>query len=174
MKDTSDTTGPALNRRQLLETVGTAAAALAAASLAGAAEAQRATADRMPFKATLTNRFQTTPLPLSPAMLSQAVSGTGESELLGEFTVVAHRTVQMGVDGQFLWSDAEGVFTTASGDALFWRTNGLAGQPAAFVVTGGRGRFCGAVGSGAIPRIVVDPATGDATLTWEGTLSIPG
>ncbi len=79
----------------------------------------------------------------------------------------------MGVDGQFLWSSAEGVFTTATGDALYWRTNGLAGQPAAFVITGGRGRFCGAAGSGAIPRIVVDSATGDATLTWEGTLSVP-
>jgi hypothetical protein len=106
-------------------------------------------------------------------MVSQAVSGKGQSDLVGEFTIVAHRTVQMGVEGQFLWSSAEGVFTMANGDALYWRTNGLAGQPAAFIITGGRGRFCGAAGSGAIPRIVVDPGTGDATLTWEGTLSVP-
>jgi hypothetical protein len=169
-----DTTGTTLNRRQLLETAGTAAAAQAAASFAGAAEAQTPAADVMPFQATLTNRFQSTPLPLSPAMVSQAVSGTGQSDLVGEFTIVAHRSVQMGVDGQFLWSSAEGVFTMANGDALYWRTSGLAGQPAAFIITGGRGRFCGAAGSGAIPRIVVDPATGDATLTWEGTLSVPG
>jgi hypothetical protein len=166
-------TSSAMNRRQLLETVGTAAAALAAVGLAGSADAQAPSADRIPFQATLTNRFQSTPLPLSPAMVSQAVSGTGRSDLLGEFTIVAHRTVQMGVDGQFLWSSAEGVFTTASGDALYWRTNGLAGQPAAFIITGGRGRFRGAAGSGAIPQILVDPATGDATLTWEGTLSLP-
>jgi hypothetical protein len=162
-----------INRRQLLETVGTAAAALAAAGIAGSAQAQTRAADLLPFKATLTNRFQSTPLPLSPAVVSQAVSGKGQSDLVDEFTVVAHRTVQMGVDGQFLWSSAEGVFTTASGDALYWRTNGLAGQPAAFIITGGRGRFYGAAGSGVIPRIVVDPATGDATLTWEGTLSVP-
>lgn len=168
----SHQTSSAINRRQLLETVGTAAAALAAAGIAGAAEAQSPAADLMSFKATLTNRFQSTPLPLSPPMVSQAVSGTGESDLLGPFTVVAHRTVQLGVDGQFLWSSAEGVFTMANGDALYWSTNGLARPPAAFVVTGGRGRFCGAAGSGAIPRIVVDPATGDATLTWEGTLSV--
>lgn len=169
----SDTTSTLVHRRQLLEMAGTAAAALAAAGLAGSAEAQVPAAELMPFKATLTNRFQSTPIPLSPRMVSQTVSGTGQSDLLGEFTVVAHRTVQMGVDGQFLWSSAEGVFTAANGDTLYWKSNGIAGQPAAFIITGGQGRFCGAAGSGAIPRIVVDPATGEATLTWNGKLSVP-
>ena len=62
-----------------------------------------------------------------------------------------------------------GVFTADTGDALFWATTLIDG----FVVTGGKGRFCGAAGSGAISAFVPAADKGRATITWEGMIEVP-
>jgi hypothetical protein len=94
-------------------------------------------------------------------------------DLIGQITVTAQRTVQLGVEGQPLWSGANpGVFTAANGDAIFWAANGVAGGPGAFLITGGKGRFAGAVGSGAV-SVVTDATKGEATWSWVGMISRP-
>ena len=149
-----------------------ALAVLALLGLAVPGSAQEV--DLVPFKATFTVRFQSTPVPVNPPIIAQVVSGTGQAELIGQITVNAQRTVQLGVDGQPLWAGVNpGVFTAANGDSLFWVANGVVGSPGAFVITGGKGRFAGAVGSGGIPSVVTNPTTGESTWSWVGVISLP-
>lgn len=159
-----------MSRRQLLEAAGTAAAAVAAMGFAGQAEAATPAVDVMPLKATFTARFQSLTIPLDLPIIAQLVTGTGDSNLLGKITVAAHRTIQLDPNGQQLWSGANpGVFTNDSGDALFWSTGQL---PNGFLVTGGRGRFSNAVGSGTI-KATPNPATGEITFVWDGMIQVP-
>jgi hypothetical protein len=154
--------------------VSLALTALALLGIAVPGEAQQPPQDLVPFKATFTVRFQSTPVPVNPPMIAQAVSGAGQADLIGQITVTAQRTVQLGVDGQPLWSGANpGVFTAANGDAIFWATNGVVGAPGAFLITGGKGRFAGAAGSGAIPSVVTDPTKGETTFSWVGMITRP-
>jgi hypothetical protein len=145
---------------------------LALLGVAGPGGAQQL--DLVPFKATYTVSFQSTPVPVNPPIVSQAVSGAGQADLIGQIAVTAQRTVQLGVDGQPLWSNANpGVFTAANGDTLFWVANGVVGGPGAFIITGGKGRFAGAVGSGTVTLVAADPAKGTSTWSWVGTVSAP-
>jgi len=167
----SDTTSASMSRRQLLEAAGTAAAAVAAAGLA--APAQAATPETLPFKATFTVKFQTTMIPVHPPIISQGVTGAGQSDLLGPVTVAAYRRLQLDPDGNLWYGGADpGVFTAANGDAVFWVTKGMPGVTGRFFINGGKGRFCGATGSGTVTQ-VDDPAKGETTFTWDGTISIP-
>jgi hypothetical protein len=164
----SDTTSAGMSRRKLLEAAGTAAAAVAAAGLAGSAAA--ATPQPMPFKAIFTVGFQSLTIPLDLPIVTQLVTGAGQSDLLGKFTVAARRTVQLGLNGEPLGSGANpGVFTADNGDALFWTTDQ---RPGGFVITGGKGRFCGAVGSGNVTG-TPNPATGEITIAWDGMIQVP-
>jgi hypothetical protein len=130
--------------------------------------------DLLPFTAKFTVRFQSTPVPVNPPIIAQAVAGAGQADLIGQMTVAAQRTVQLGVDNQPLWSHVNtGVFTAANGDAIFWVGSGVVGSPGAFVITGGKGRFAGVAGSGAIPSVVTDPATGESTWSWVGMITRP-
>jgi hypothetical protein len=168
----SDTPNTGVSRRQLLEAAGTAVAAVAAAGLAAPAEA--ATPQTMPFKATFTVKFQTTMIPVHPPIVSQGVTGAGQADLLGAVTVAAYRRLQLDPDGNFWYGGADpGVFTAANGDAVFWVTKGVVGGAGGFFITGGKGRFCGATGRGTIPTQVDDPAKGETTFTWDGTITIP-
>jgi hypothetical protein len=164
----SDTTSTGMSRRKLLEAAGTAAAAVAATSLAGSAAA--ASSQPMPFKATFTASFQSLTLPLDLPIVTQLVTGAGQSDLLGKFTVAAHRTVQLGLNGEQLGAGANpGVFTAENGDALYWATDQRVGG---FMITGGKGRFCGAAGSGNVTG-TPNPSTGEITFAWDGMILAP-
>jgi hypothetical protein len=146
---------------------------LALLGLAGPGSAQQPPLDLVPFNATFTVRYQSTPVPVNPPIITQVVSGAGQADLIGQFTVTAQRTVQLGVEGQPLWSSGNpGVFTAANGDTIFWTANGVAGGPGAFLITGGQGRFAGIVGSGAV-SVVTDATKGESTWTWVGKISRP-
>ena len=88
-------------------------------------------------------------------------------------THVAH----LGVDGAFLRStDGRAAFTGPSGDALFLSWSGAA-RPTetanlyafagAFTITGGKGRYAGAIGSG-VMNSRVNLATFEVAQVWEG------
>jgi hypothetical protein len=141
--------------------------------LAVPGSAQQPPLDLVPFTATITVRFQSTPVPVSPPIIAQAVSGAGQADLIGQITVTAQRTAQFGVDGQPLWHSVNpGVFTAANGDTIFWAVNGVVGGPGAFIITGGQGRFAGVVGSGAFSA-VTDATKGETTMSWVGKISRP-
>jgi hypothetical protein len=146
-------------------------AALALLGLAGPARAQQPPQDLVPFKATFTVKFESLMIPLTPPILSQLVTGTGEGDLIGKFTVAAHRTARLGLDGKLIDAGADpGVFSATNGDALFWTTVLTGGG---FVITGGKGRFAGVAGSGAITAFDTNAATGETTITWEGMITRP-
>jgi hypothetical protein len=164
----SDTTSAGMSRRKLLEAAGTTAAAVAAAGLAGPAAA--ATPKVIPFKATFTVSFQSLTIPLDFPIVAQLGTGAGQSDQLGKFTVAVYRSHQMGLNGEDLGGGANpGVFTADNGDALFWTTGYLFNG---FLVTGGKGRFCGAAGNGTIIG-TPNPATGDITFSWDGMIRVP-
>jgi hypothetical protein len=164
----SGTNSAGMSRRQLLESAGTAAAAVAAAGLAGPAAG--GTPPVMPFKASFTASFQSLTIPVNPPIVTQLVTGPGQSDLLGKFTVAALRIHQLGLNGEDLGGGADpGVFTADNGDALFWTTGHLVNG---FLVTGGKGRFCGAAGNGTIIA-TPNPATGEITFAWDGMIRVP-
>jgi hypothetical protein len=168
----SDAISAGMSRRQLLEAAGTAAAVVAAASLA--APAQAATPETSPFKLTVTWRPQAgLTIPFDPPVRYDLLTGEGQADLLGNFTLVAHRRLQLGLDGKVLWGGTDaGVVSGANGDALFYAHNLLAGAPApVFLITGGKGRFCGASGSGTVTT-VAGPNAGESISTWEGTIQV--
>jgi hypothetical protein len=146
---------------------------LALFGLAGTGRAQQPPQDLVPFKATFTATFQSLTIPLNPPIVSQHVSGSGQADFLGQFTVAARRTSQLGPDGQEIWGGGNpGVFTAANGDAIFWATNGVTGGAGAFLITGGKGRFAEAVGSGT-GTATPDPAKGTVTFSWVGMITRP-
>jgi hypothetical protein len=145
---------------------------LALVGLALPAVAQQAPKDMVPLKFVVTGTFPTPfVVPVEPPIWILNVSGwTGEAEGIGPITYVESSTAQLGVDGALLSiNNATAVITAANGDAIFLRFSGLVrstGCDHQFVVTGGKGRFAGATGSG--------KATGDLkALTFEGMVSKP-
>jgi hypothetical protein len=135
---------------------------LALLGIAGPGRAQQL--NLVPFKATFTVSSQATPVPVNPPIVSLAVSGAGEADLIGQITVTAQSTLQLGVDGQPLWASLNpAVFTAANGDAIFGVVNRVVGAPGAFIITGGKGRFAGAVGSGTVT----------STWSWVGNVTAP-
>ena len=81
--------------------------------------------------------------------------------------------------GPLSFKDGVGVMTAANGDALFISRNGLSRATATgvtvefgYIVTGGRGRFAGATGSG-VGRFVSDRSKNEITGFFEGTISAP-
>ena len=84
--------------------------------------------------------------------------------------IAAHRIVQLGLNGEQLGAGANpGVFTADNGDALYWITDQAVGS---FVITGGKGRFCGAAGTGTATG-TPNPATGEITFAWDGMIQVP-
>jgi hypothetical protein len=142
---------------------------LALFGLAGTGRAQQPPQDLVPFKATFTATFQSLTVPVDPPMRFDLVSGTGQADFLGPFTIAAHRVFQLGLDGQPVWGNANpGVFTGANGDAIFWQTGGNA----IFIITGGKGHFAGATGSGQ-STAAPGPKAGETTFSWVGMITRP-
>ncbi len=123
----------------------------------------------MPFKATaqgsISYALQT---PLPRPIVSQQLSLAGDAPLLGRITHMEYHIGHVGADGAFKTvTDGTGVTTGAKGDALFLSWSGFVRPTAAggvigdgaFIITGGRGRFLGATGSGTLitnPDLIVD------------------
>jgi hypothetical protein len=136
--------------------------ALAALAMLGLARlcpvfAQQPSRNLVPLKLSLTGPL--TPrfvIPLEPEIRLGTFTADGTSDLLGAVKFVEANTVHVGADGKLLAvTDGKGVLTGANGDALFISYSGLVlpsqvDADFAFTVTGGRGRFLGATGSGVI------------------------
>jgi hypothetical protein len=147
-----------------------------------AAQAQSASKDLVAFKATTTIRFDGFVIPLDPPVVSARLTGTGQSDLLGAFTMLGHALVSLGVDGGPLFpTDEIHVYTAANGDAVFVTIGGFpssTGTPGIVTpqgnwkITGGKGRFAGAVGSGVF-KGTADFTKSEETLTLEGMISRP-
>jgi len=135
----------------------------------------------VPFQATLKAAFRVFVIP-NPPISSVEETGTGEATPLGQFTWVGHLMAHLGVDGiPTRGTNGIGVLTAANGDALFVTFDdlsrpsskpGVALFEGAFTITGGKGRFTGAVGSG-FARFEVTPGKGEVAVSWEGTVSAP-
>jgi hypothetical protein len=101
------------------------------------------------------------PIPLNPPAMTMKLVGGGNAVPIGKFTTLEQPTLRFGVDGAGLWTEAVGVFTAENGDTITYQYKGLVPlQQAAFVITGGTGRFKGVTGSG--------------TMTWADDATTPG
>jgi hypothetical protein len=147
------------------------------------AQAQQPARATLAFKATVSGIADALILPTDPPVASARLNFKGTSELLGGATsYVDIHTGHFGIDGAWLGlTDAIGVFTGPTGDALFvqWFAAGRPTEKAgiytgtgAFRVSGGRGRFAGATGSGIVTS-VVNLNTLEVTHGWDGLVVLP-
>lgn len=180
----SNPSDAAMSRRQLLQVAATAAAVTTGLAGLGAAATPSpgATApapDQVSFKANLAGDWDGFLIPLNPPVVADRQSATGQADLLGQVTFVGHHFVQLNVAGiPQAVTDGLGVLAAANGDALFISWSGLVHRGAteaelAFVVTGGRGRFLGATGSGVRTDMVTrtsQPSKSTFVSTIEATL----
>jgi hypothetical protein len=124
----------------------------------------------VPFKGSLEGTQSITPL--QPPFGAVSGSATGQSTLMGQFTVLFPHTVN------FVTHTGVGTytFTAANGDTVTADFTGLA-QEGAIVsivehatITGGTGRFAGATGTFTVQR-TFNQATGATEGSFEGTIS---
>ena len=116
----------------------------------------------------------TYPVPLVPPLLTMKLVGGGEAAPIGKFTTIEQPMLRMGVDGSGLWTEANGVFTGQNGDSVTYEYKGLIPrQEAAFVITGGTGRFKGATGSGSMTWADDATTPGYLVCTFVGFISEP-
>jgi hypothetical protein len=170
-----------MNRRMVL--LRAALTVLVPLGLALPASAQSLPKDQVPFKASFKGKFQALlTVEAPPISGSLHETATGQATPLGEFKWAAHLRVYGGVDGTdaFLIGEA-GSFIAANGDAITVTyvvlprdlSNPEIGvYEGAWVVTGGRGRYAGATGSGTV-RFEVKFAPGEVSTTWTGSVSAP-
>jgi hypothetical protein len=123
-------------------------------------------------------------IPTSPPLESSNLVGTGEGNPIGAFTFAGNRIMRLDVEGKPLGvKEGVVVFSAANGDAIFLSyggvvrqtdTAGVIVQESVFQVTGGRGRFLGATGSG-VQRVTVDQRQSPPVRTgdYEGVISAP-
>jgi hypothetical protein len=157
--------------------------ALALIGLALPASAQQPSAQNLiAFKATAVVTSDSMVIPLTPPVAATRVSYTsGQSDLLGPFTGMAHQINRLNPDGTRLSiTDGIGVWTAANGDSIFLSYSGLylsvtperISFQKAIAITGGTGRFAGASGSG-ILNGVGDLVKKQTTMTFEGMITAP-
>jgi hypothetical protein len=143
--------------------------------------AQEPVKDLVPFKATLT--VPLSPffvIPVTPPVASVNWTAPGQSDLLGAVNAIYHAMIHFNAEGvPVRETDGIMVLTAANGDALHITNSGLLRVTATsftgeqvFTITGGKGRFLGAAGSGSW-RGTVDTAKNTATLAIEGVVSRP-
>src|SRR5688500_10170243 len=95
-----ETTTPGMSRRQLLEAVGTAAAAVAAAGIASPAAAQDQTKDLVALQVAVKGPVpDIVTVPLEPILLSGRPSLKGESPVLGQVAFIDDHEGRVGLDG---------------------------------------------------------------------------
>jgi hypothetical protein len=165
----------AMNRK--LCCVSLALTALALLGVAVPMMAQQAPQDMIPFKATLTGSINPAfVIPIEPPIASDSQTSTGQATELGQVTYTEHSITHFGPDGKIAFiSDGTSALVAANGDAVFLTYSGLlsgAGAQFGYTITGGRGRFKGATGSGVV-LCVRDKAKNEFVRTFDGTLSAP-
>jgi hypothetical protein len=158
--------------------------ALALLGLAGPGIAQQPLVQNLvPFKASAVVTTDSIMIPLTPPVVPTRVTySSGQSDLLGPFTGIAHQITRLNTDGTRLAiTDGIGVWTAANGDSIFLNYSGMyppSNTPdlilfqKAIAITGGTGRFAGASGSG-ILNGVVDLVKKQITMTFEGKITAP-
>jgi hypothetical protein len=160
---------------------------LAVLGLTRPGTAQQPSLDLVPFKATLAGHIgaQDLFIPLNPPIVSQNFIETGQADFLGQVTSAEHFITHLDAAGArpLAITDGVGVFMAANGDAIFVSFSGLTRPPAAgefgegefaFTVTGGRGRFAGANGSGVMHDVVKgSPGNAEVARTFEGMITRP-
>jgi hypothetical protein len=113
-------------------------------------------------------------VPLDPPLLTMKLVGGGDAAPIGKFTTIEQPMLRMGVDGNGLWTEAVGVLTGENGDTITYQYKGLVPrQEAAFVITGGTGRFKGATGSGRMTWADDTTSPGFLVCTFVGFISEP-
>jgi hypothetical protein len=159
-----------------------APAALALLGLAVPCGAQQPSQDLVPFKAVVKSGLNT-PVAVIPGTTPLSVSilqMTGEADYLGPVNYIELHPAQVGVDGKaFGVINAVGALTAASGDEIYFTYHGVVHPTAtgadaefAFTVTGGKGRFAGAIGSGFV-RGGVDAPQKTVTIAIDAMISRP-
>jgi hypothetical protein len=108
---------------------------------------------------------------LDPPIVVGVWHTNGQSALTGAFTYVEAFTTRLGVDGNPLGFTGQGVITAANGDAIYISDWGV-GDATAFIVTGGKGRFKGATGSGRLTA-KVDKEKNELTCLFDGMIDAP-
>jgi hypothetical protein len=157
-------------------------AVFAVLGLAVRGRAQQLPQDQVPIKLTIAGLTEHYMIPITPAILSWKDVAAGEVPALGHVSYIDHAIVHLGADGKPVsCTDGVGAFTSANGDDLFITFSGLIRPSAkpdvvasegAFTATGGRGRFKGATGSGAI-NMEMNVAQNTVIVSLEGTISAP-
>jgi hypothetical protein len=155
---------------------------LALLALSLPAIAQQAPQDRVPLKVYIKGSPQGPPaflIPLDPPLSIANVTWPGQSELLGPISFIETDQIQLGTDGAPISSNGIGVIQAANSDSLFVRWLGLVRLTAtgmacehSFVITGGKGRFVGASGNGAM-KGELDFTKNEGWLNLEGVVSKP-
>jgi hypothetical protein len=179
----SDTNQTSISRRQLLEAVGAAAAAAATIGVAGPATAtDPASQELLPFTATVKGPLPAPAgmTPTNPPIAHFFQSFAGDSNVMGKITYADHHPAQLGLDGKLLGvTHGVGTLTATNGDAVYFTYSGAARQTQTggycnhfFLITGGTGRFAGAVGSGYL-NAEGDSAKNEGTFTFDGMIALP-
>jgi hypothetical protein len=169
-----------MNRLMCLTRV--ALVALALLGLAHPCGAQQSAQDLVPFKAVVKTGL-TSPVVVIPGNTPLAVSilnMKGEADFLGPVNYIELHPAQVGVDGKVYGiNHAVGALTAANGDEIYCTYHGVvhptttgAEAEFAFTVTGGKGRFAGATGSGFV-RGGVDRPQSTTTISIEAMISRP-
>jgi len=143
--------------------------------LAPTAPAASAARVALPLRGTLQTTVKSM-TPLGPTTALFHAEGTGTATHLGRYTIISDLTL----DFATLTGTEQVTLTAANGDVLYVTVTAQ-GSPNAdgvtvnvletATITGGTGRFAGATGS-YIARCVSNQATGVATGTLEGTVSL--
>jgi len=145
--------------------------------------AESPTQSLIPFKASAVVTTDSIMIPMTPPIVPTRVAySSGQSDLLGPFTGIAHQITRLNADGTRLSiTEGVGVWTAANGDSIFLSYSGMYPPSStpdqilfqkAVAITGGTGRFAGASGSGAING-VVDVVKKQITMTFEGKITPP-
>jgi hypothetical protein len=112
----------------------------------------------------------------------RVVITSGQADFLGPVKGIGHVINHLGADGNLAYNDGGVlVLTAANGDAVFFTFAGVVSPPTTpgvlrleepMTITGGKGRFVGATGSGVL-NIAIDYSKGQATATFEGMITAP-
>lgn len=146
--------------------------------LSGTVHAQEPPKDYVVLKVVAKVKYDTTvrfTVPtLEPKLEISRYVGTGEGAPIGTCTATFVDREHYGVDGAYLYFEENGVMAAANGDSLFFSAVGL-GDPdkAAFIITGGTGRFKGATGSGFYTYNALNADETEYENTFDGFVSAP-
>jgi hypothetical protein len=142
-----------------------------------AAQSQQVPQDLVTFKATIGGPLLPGfTIPTEPPMVSDDQTTSGQASEIGQVTFFEHSVAHLGPEGRAVFvSNGIGALVAANGDAIFLKFSGLVrptGAEFGYTVTGGRGRFSGATGSGTI-LCVRNREKMEQSRTFEGVISRP-